>query len=366
MHQQKVQFANVLRGIAAIIVVFSHYLGLYWIARPDVLSLTGLPPLPDDYAAPFVTNIYTLMRPFHLGPLGVAIFFLISGFVIPFSFEQQSRLQFVITRFFRIWPTYAVGFMTSVIVLYVVNVHFGTSMPFSFGTALSQSFLGSRTFTGEPAADPVVWTLELELKFYALAFLIGPLLKRASLACFAVPAIIWLLAFNRYLPVGLYMASPYLVYMFVGTTLNFWFRGKLGAAPTAALATTLMIAAASILPQENLHWWCTNYTAALIIFLAGMLSTRFSKVSPTATFLADISYPFYVVHSLTGYAVMTVLILSFSVNGTVAIIAALLISTFFAWAIHLLVELPTQRLGKKIASSLPQAKERPDLMPAVR
>jgi peptidoglycan/LPS O-acetylase OafA/YrhL len=364
--QRKVQFANTLRGIAAVIVMLSHYLGLFWFARPDVSALTGLPLLPDHIAAPAAASIFILPQPVHLGPLGVSIFFLISGFVIPFSFEQQSRLQFAVARTLRIWPTYTVGFLTSVLILYLADRHFGTSLPFGFATGLSHSVLGLRQLLGEPAIDPVVWTLEVEIKFYAIAFLIGPLLRRASLTCFAVPAILWLLAFNHALPHWLDQASPYLVFMFVGTAFNFGFRGKLAATPTAVVVAALMIGAGSIVPPKDLWWWSINYAAGFVIFAASLLGSRFFQVSRVTTFLADISYPLYIVHSFIGYAVMTILIQSLALNSTLAFIVALLVAMIFAWIVHRLVEMPTQRLGKKLASSLPQIKEQPDLMPAVR
>ncbi|CAN5332188.1 acyltransferase [soil metagenome] len=366
MDQQKVQFANTLRGIAALIVVLSHYLGLFWFARPDIAALTGLPLLADRVPAPAATYIFTLPQPVHLGPLGVSIFFLISGFVIPFSFEHQSRLQFAVARILRIWPTYTVGFLASVLVLYFAGRHFGTSPPFDVGTVLSQSVLGLREVFGESAIDPVVWTLEVEIKFYAIAFLIGPLLRRANAACFVVPAIIWAVAFNGLLPRWLYLASPYLVFMFVGTAFNFWFRGKLGAVLAAAIAVVLLIGAASIVPSGDLPWWSINYGAGFIVFAASLMGSRFFRASRITTFLADISYPLYVVHSFVGYAVMTILIQSFAMDGTFAFMAALTAAIAFAWTVHVVVEMPTQRLGKKLAAALPRIRKQPGLTPVLR
>ena len=50
-----------------------------------------------------------LSFPLNWGPFGVALFFVISGFVIPFSFETYGRLDFIVARFFRIYPTYLTG-----------------------------------------------------------------------------------------------------------------------------------------------------------------------------------------------------------------------------------------------------------------
>jgi len=49
----RVEFANLLRGIAAASVVLSHYLGGYWLYRREVAALTGFPVLhPLDIATP--------------------------------------------------------------------------------------------------------------------------------------------------------------------------------------------------------------------------------------------------------------------------------------------------------------------------
>ncbi len=47
-----------------------------------------------------------IASPINFGAFGVALFFLISGFVIPLSFQSYGRLDFLVARFFRIYPTY--------------------------------------------------------------------------------------------------------------------------------------------------------------------------------------------------------------------------------------------------------------------
>ena len=80
----RLDFLDALRGIAALLVVVQHvgerYIG--WI---------------PGFAATW----------FSFGRFGVTIFFLVSGFVIPYAFEKENAVRsFWIKRFFRLYPLY--------------------------------------------------------------------------------------------------------------------------------------------------------------------------------------------------------------------------------------------------------------------
>src|SRR5471030_457335 len=106
MTSRKIGFANGLRGIAALSVITGHYLGTFWKLTEAVAGLTGMVRAP--VALPFFVE-WVGASPINLGAFGVALFFLISGFVIPLSFQSYGRLDFLIGRFFRIYPTYWMG-----------------------------------------------------------------------------------------------------------------------------------------------------------------------------------------------------------------------------------------------------------------
>jgi peptidoglycan/LPS O-acetylase OafA/YrhL len=110
---KKVDFANTLRGIAALSVVISHYFGVFWLYRSAVSSFINAPELPlSTYAIPNYINWLHKFPLFNWGAYGVALFFIISGFVIPFSLHKVNRLGFCVSRIFRIIPLYIVGFST--------------------------------------------------------------------------------------------------------------------------------------------------------------------------------------------------------------------------------------------------------------
>jgi peptidoglycan/LPS O-acetylase OafA/YrhL len=101
------------------------------------------------------------------GHFGVDLFFIISGFVIAFSSEGRTFSKFVSARFIRLFPVFwiCVSITTLFIILtkgenvslyrYLANL---TMLPYYYGDY--------------PYIDTPYWTLEIELKFYAVASLI--------------------------------------------------------------------------------------------------------------------------------------------------------------------------------------------------
>jgi len=106
---QRVWFAQALRGLACLIVVWQH-LGHDFLAEPGLVSVvafTRRDPTLASRAPAIQSTIFGWFDTVHLGPgtFGVGLFFLISGFVIPFSLERNTVGGFFTRRFFRLYPT---------------------------------------------------------------------------------------------------------------------------------------------------------------------------------------------------------------------------------------------------------------------
>ncbi len=172
MSENKLLFADTLRGLAALAVVISH-----------TLIFSGVSA--------------------SLGQFGVGLFFIISGFVIPLSLDRYDRKGFVISRLFRIYPTYWAAFSITVAVAYLQ----GRTYPL---IELVQYYLIIRDLFGPAALDPIIWTLLIETKFYFLCFVLMPLFVSKSRWLLAVPVALLLFALRQpYYPPTFVFLSMY-------------------------------------------------------------------------------------------------------------------------------------------------------------
>jgi hypothetical protein len=93
-------FIDYLRGVAIISVFLYHCIYAAY-------GMFGLPWqwLHRGFTAP---ASFIALLPVHFGFLGVPMFFVISGFCIHLSFQQQGKewVSFFIRRFFRLYPAY--------------------------------------------------------------------------------------------------------------------------------------------------------------------------------------------------------------------------------------------------------------------
>lgn len=150
---------DILRLILAILVFFAHW---------NILTS-------QDISNPL----------FHLSGFAVDMFFIVSGFLIFWSFDaDQNKKHFYIKRFFRIFPLYAfliilqtlffIGFSDGnaleIIKYFIVNIFFLNFLSPAVGSTLSGLEVN--------AINGSLWTLKNEVVFYALVPLIFMLYKK--------------------------------------------------------------------------------------------------------------------------------------------------------------------------------------------
>ncbi len=354
----KIQFANALRGVAALTVMLAHYLS-FWLAPAAIASVAHFPALP---AAASVTPSYVralaATYPFAAPAFGVALFFLVSGFVIPFSFASYGRLGFLVARIMRLYPTYIVGFSITLASLSVAAAGWHQAFPYALIAVLSHILPGTRDLIGSPHIDYVVWTLEVEVKFYIVCLIIAPLLRSGSALAFLAPAAIAALTSiglshppSHTALIAAIFSGPMLIFMFIGVAVHYRFQRFLGNRAAIGIIAALFaafcaLAKPAIYGPDYSSIAPVNYGAAALMFIscaalpASLFSGRLLK------FAADISYPLYIVHGVNGYILMRALA-GIGVPPSLCILLAAATAISVAYLLHVVVELPTHRLGRR-------------------
>lgn len=148
MTTNRISEIDALRGIACLMVVYNHF-GNY----PEVGSPASC-----------------------IGCIGVDLFFIISGFVISLTIQNNSNWKyFLINRFSRLFPVYWTCAILSVLTYLVSYSYINEPAPtnYLFKTLLVNLSM-VQFYTSFPNIDGSYWTLIIELLFYVfiLSFLI--------------------------------------------------------------------------------------------------------------------------------------------------------------------------------------------------
>ena len=370
----RIVFANQLRGVAAAAVAASHLGGVYWLIRPAVTAATFTPPLQGPNP-PFTA--FFLLPWFNLGPLGVGLFFLISGLVIPISLQKHSPGNFLLARLLRIYPTYVAALVIEVAVLYANARYWGTPFGHSAWTVLSNCLL-IQDLVGQPSIDLVNWTLCVELRFYLVMTLVAGAVRRGSVAALLATALAALglnLAVVRLgilgpaapnpllLSYSVSVESLFIVFMLIGVLFNYHLRGRLGTA--ALIAWVGVLGGLFVLCWHTSEiaaqypWVAKNYGYALALFAGLYAARRWVPDSRALDALAAISFPFYLVHSLIGYSVLKLLMLSWGWSYPAALAVAVAGVVLLATGLHAAVETPTMQLGRTLTPRTPRSHPEP-------
>jgi peptidoglycan/LPS O-acetylase OafA/YrhL len=366
----RVEFAHLLRGMAAGSVLLHHFFHMFWYRPRVVADLIVQPDLPSVVANPPSFTITDFGIPDFWGHFGVALFFLVSGFVIPFSVNSLSRLGFVIARVLRIWPTYMVGFTITLVCLAVNASRAGVAFPYRAWDVLSHYLILPRWPTLSHPMDGILWTLEIELFFYFVCLLFSHRLRRFDLSIFLLSLLSAPVAVIASLaaPVLLKWSFPvfalvhwgssmmqFLCFLLVGTAYHYFFKGRINRSMLLMLHALLLSAFVLSWRQGLMseQGWSgpISYLVAYVTFtVAFMCREGVSRLPQRRLFfgLADISYPLYVVHGVLGYSILAHAIKA-GVGPGWALLLALAASFSLAIILHVLVERPSRELGRSLA-----------------
>lgn len=361
----KVIFADQLRAVAALCVLIVHLLGMYWHGRSVVASHIFAPVLegPSAKSLALISPKY-----FNFGPFGVALFFLISGFVIPFSLAKARRVRFLVARVLRIYPTYAACLALGLFIVWLSSRFW--NVPFGWGlTQILHNVLLANSITGIDSIDMVNWSLAIEIKFYLIAAMLASSIAHGRLfplvgVSLGVAMIVAWVAYV--MPAGSNSVNLhftlvhfnllahdllFIPFMFVGTVFFYRFRGLISRVQLFSFVAVFFGIFIASWPHTILKDYFPlvplNYFYALMVFGTAYALRAYFRSCRPLDWLASISYPLYALHSLIGYAMIRFLG-AIGITYYLAFVLATAGIMALAYAIHRVVEMPTQDLGKRI------------------
>lgn len=346
-----------MRAVAALMVVYSHLVPT-WLERAKV----AWPP--SAFADRWIFDPLHIAA--HGGPLAVAIFFMVSGFVIVFVGQRETRKQFAIRRVLRIFPPLWVSIVL-LLIAYSLALTF-SSDPMVRGYALQKVLtqtdvwpyiLAAMTLSnyilGTPPIHPVAWTLVVEVLFYAMVVLLLPLMKtRPRLAmglAFAILALLqWYGRSNFYLFL-LAVNGVYVTYLFLGSLVYLRWSERIGnrffLLGSLAFAGLFLRGVSEIVAQPpfTVTDYGVSYALAWLCFVVLLLIDDKIRLGRVSAFFSRISYSLYLNHGGLGTLAITLLypLLGYPVSLALSLALVVAISAAsYQW-----VEAPSQRLARR-------------------
>jgi peptidoglycan/LPS O-acetylase OafA/YrhL len=316
---QRIGIINALRAFAAIFVAWGHFVS----GQGKYLSLSG-----------------------KYGYLGVDIFFVISGFVIPWSlyrarYALRDYPRFLLKRNVRLYPPYLASIAVTIL---ATNFVMAPVLHFPRLTISARDLLAHFAYLNDivhvPWVNVVYWTLAIEFQWYLVVGLMFPLfVTRRKLLRFSglagmMAIYYWMVGNDRLL---FHFIPIFLIGVFV-----FQFRVAL-----IGLREMLGLIAVMVLAMVGPISWIVigvSVTTGMLITFATFENRAMDRVG-------DVSYSLYLLHLPIGVALIGCLSLWLPYSGSYLIVldvAGLAASGLAAWIMYQLIEKPSQEMSSAI------------------
>ncbi|MEM5330020.1 acyltransferase [Paraburkholderia sp. JHI2823] len=336
-----------MRGIAAMIVAYFHCRVIAWVGIREYIA---------GHHALFSldTALAYLTIPFVWGSIGVPIFFVISGYCIHRSHAARLarnplyRLDagdFLLRRFIRIYPVLFCALMLTFALdsfsasYWPHNDRLGDTGLFAFaGNLLALQGITAPTY----GSNGALWTLSLEIQFYALYPLLFAVRRRigtnwtlAGLIVLGAVSYAWL---ERR---GIIVFSSYWASWYLGAWIaEREVRGQRVRKGLVFAVAPLMLVLGCVAPTQYVQF--QFWAMAFAPFLEWMLHARASRALVVRALekIGEFSYSLYIVHIPIFVALVSWRFHSIRPVSILWSMGFFLVALAVAYVFHLLVERP--------------------------
>lgn len=371
-----VWWAHVARALAAIIVLFARFVVEFREQKTLVTLFTFASPIPlANLPASFAFHIYQWPREnlyIDPGTAAVGMFFMLSGFVIPFALERRTLGAFGLRRVLRVYPTLWAA--TAVSILFIWLTTRGNPFPLDRAQVISSGTLVAQ-YGGHNWIDPSYWTIPIEELFYvSAAILAATRLLRRPVALVGAAALICAVSLwsGRVLPTPGEVPDTlfwmrfwigrnlgFMIFIYCGVALHMLYRG-FWSRRTFAIVAASIIGLFFItthhgpfrppyLPNDQATGYFNSFVVGFAIFMIFyLIGNRIPRSRPVQT-LGNISYEVYLTVTVIGWTILAWLTRSFGSYYLALPVAAAGV-LLIAYLLYRLVEKPTYDLAQKITN----------------
>ena len=328
---------DILRGIAALIVAFFHLTtyssGKYITFSPKIFSIGS--PMPS-------------------------LFFIISGFVIFMTIEKiKDWKEFVITRFFRLYPSFWVSVILGLI--FIRFIENGT-MP-TTKVVLANFSMIPQLFR-QPLLAGSYWTLYIEIQFYLLILLLFclKLIPKINTTIIIILIADYLIHFIRYFNSHIFIVTigllPFMsqAHFFIAGIIFYQLKMYPERRKEIKYYLLLILCLVFTLVMHGhggkVFYFFNDWQELLInaifffIFFLFSFDIPFLPNSKILKLMGIISYNFYLLHDLIG-GIILLKLCEIGVNYILSLGLTIVIIGLMSYLVCFYIEQPLMRFSKK-------------------
>lgn len=317
---------NSLRGLASVIVCLHHL-----ICMPIA----------------FIDHSSYIFKIAHEGSVGVQIFFVITGVVIPIAllngnYNYSLFGKFILKRIIRIEPPYLLSIIVIVLLLLFKQYFFPKSadpIP-SIENILTHIGYIVPFVKNQGWLNPVFWTLAVEFQFYIIISLAFPFLVLGKISGRIMAYCLLFIAALAF--PSMWFSPSWLPVFIMGIIYVNCRSGNIGAKEFWSI---FLISVGFTFYLHNLEITLASiFTLAVIHFF----SMYQSKVG---NFFGDISYSLYLIHMTFPIMIVNFLVphVTNIYTQLLVVLAAFIISVISAYIFYLIIEKPSKKYASKIS-----------------